>query len=167
MPATLSYPGVYIEEPPSGVRTIVGVATPAMFSMTNNFTTSAATPAVVASGSTTLALWDYYDTVGAGHGVACRSLDAMGNASPAQTSITSLDSADVVTAAPLSNRYPRLAWLANVVGFALLLNVIRVAVMTSPLPFAWDVQPRLRLAAHLPYAFIIPLGVSAALDRRR
>src|SRR3954470_6296913 len=27
MPATLSYPGVYIEEVPSGVRTIVGVAT--------------------------------------------------------------------------------------------------------------------------------------------
>jgi phage tail sheath protein FI len=27
MPATLTYPGVYIEEVPSGVRTIVGVAT--------------------------------------------------------------------------------------------------------------------------------------------
>src|SRR4051812_32531589 len=27
MPAALSYPGVYIEEVPSGVRTIVGVAT--------------------------------------------------------------------------------------------------------------------------------------------
>src|SRR5688500_7655868 len=27
MPATLSYPGVYIEEIPSGVRTIIGVAT--------------------------------------------------------------------------------------------------------------------------------------------
>jgi hypothetical protein len=27
MPVTLSYPGVYIEEVPSGVRTIVGVAT--------------------------------------------------------------------------------------------------------------------------------------------
>ncbi|MFZ1768145.1 MAG: phage tail sheath family protein, partial [Caldilinea sp.] len=27
MPVTLSYPGVYIEEVPSGVRTIAGVAT--------------------------------------------------------------------------------------------------------------------------------------------
>ena len=27
MPATLTYPGVYIEEVPSGVRTISGVAT--------------------------------------------------------------------------------------------------------------------------------------------
>lgn len=27
MPATLTYPGVYIEEVPSGVRTVVGVAT--------------------------------------------------------------------------------------------------------------------------------------------
>ncbi|MFN3983089.1 MAG: phage tail sheath family protein, partial [Caldilinea sp.] len=27
MPVTLTYPGVYIEEVPSGVRTIVGVAT--------------------------------------------------------------------------------------------------------------------------------------------
>jgi phage tail sheath protein FI len=29
MPATLTYPGVYIEEVPSGVRTIVGAATSA------------------------------------------------------------------------------------------------------------------------------------------
>ncbi len=27
MPVTLTYPGVYIEEVPSGVRTIVGMAT--------------------------------------------------------------------------------------------------------------------------------------------
>ena len=27
MPSTLSYPGVYVEEIPSGVRTITGVAT--------------------------------------------------------------------------------------------------------------------------------------------
>lgn len=27
MPSTLSYPGVYVEEVPSGVRTLVGVST--------------------------------------------------------------------------------------------------------------------------------------------
>jgi len=30
MPATLTYPGVYIEEIPSGVRTIIGVALSAL-----------------------------------------------------------------------------------------------------------------------------------------
>jgi hypothetical protein len=46
---------------------------------------------------------------------------------------------------------------------ALLLNVMRVAMMSSPLPFAWDVRPPLQLVSHLPYAWIAPVCVAGAL----
>jgi len=66
--------------------------------------------------------------------------------------------------APLAARWRGAAWLANIVGLALLINVGRVAVLSSPLPFAWpDVSPRLQLAAHLPYAWIVPVCVAGAL----
>lgn len=65
--------------------------------------------------------------------------------------------------APLTIKRPALAWIPNLVGFALLLNVMRVAVFSSPLSFAWDVQPKLQLAFHLPYAWILPLCVGTAL----
>ena len=66
-------------------------------------------------------------------------------------------------AAPLVVRVRAAAWVANVVGFVLLLNVARVALMSSPLPFAWQVDPPLQLAFHLPYAFIVPVLVGGAL----
>lgn len=66
-------------------------------------------------------------------------------------------------AAPFANRHRWVAWFANSIGFILLLNVMRVAVMSSPLPFAWGVEPPLQLAFHLPYAFILPICVSGAL----
>ncbi len=68
-----------------------------------------------------------------------------------------------LAAAPLAVRSRAAAWTATVVGFALLMNVARVALMSSPLPFSWQVQPPLLLAAHLPYAWIVPVCVAAAL----
>lgn len=65
-------------------------------------------------------------------------------------------------AAPFIARRRGLAWGANVVGGLLLLNVIRVAVMSSPLPFGWGQQPPLLLALHLPYALIGPVCVGGA-----
>jgi len=65
--------------------------------------------------------------------------------------------------APLSQHLPKATRLANLIGFGLLLNVIRVAVMSSPLPFAWDTRPPLLLAYHLPYTFIGPICVGGAL----
>jgi hypothetical protein len=56
-----------------------------------------------------------------------------------------------------------LAWAVNVLGMVLLANVMRVAVLSSPLPFAWPVSPPLLLALHLPYAFILPVCVGGAL----
>jgi len=56
------------------------------------------------------------------------------------------------------------AWTANLVGLVLLLNVGRVALLSSPLPFAWPgVEPPLQLAMYLPYALIGPVCVAGAL----
>jgi hypothetical protein len=65
--------------------------------------------------------------------------------------------------APLANRHRGMARLANVVGFALLMNVMRVAILSAPMPFGWNVQPPLLLAFHLPYALIAPVCVGGAL----
>jgi hypothetical protein len=56
-----------------------------------------------------------------------------------------------------------IAWCFNITGLALLLNVGRVAVMSSPMPFAWQVDPPLVLALHMPYAWIGPVCVAGAL----
>ena len=68
-----------------------------------------------------------------------------------------------LVAAPLASRHRWAARTANIVGLALLLNVMRVAILSTPLPFGWDVQPRLLLAFHLPYALIGPVCVGGAL----
>ncbi|MDG0817247.1 hypothetical protein [Bdellovibrio svalbardensis] len=64
--------------------------------------------------------------------------------------------------APLTGRYRGLAWTFNIGGFLLLLNVIWVAMMSSPVSFGWGVQPPLQIAFHLPYAFIGPVCVGGA-----
>lgn len=56
-----------------------------------------------------------------------------------------------------------LIWFVNIIGFVLLLNVMRVAILSSPLPFAWDVRPTLLLGFYLPYALIVPVCVAGAL----
>jgi hypothetical protein len=66
-------------------------------------------------------------------------------------------------AAPLAGRFPAAARIANIVGFALLVNVMRVAIMSSPFPFAWGQEPPLLLALYLPYALIVPVCVGGAL----
>lgn len=65
--------------------------------------------------------------------------------------------------APFAHRHAAVPRLFNIVGFALLLNVIGTAVRSSPLPFGWDVQPKLLLAYQLPYALIGPVCVGGAL----
>ena len=65
--------------------------------------------------------------------------------------------------APFATRHRAAARIANIVGFALLLNVMRVAILSSPVPFGWGQQPPLLLAFHLPYALIGPVCVGGAL----
>ena len=66
-------------------------------------------------------------------------------------------------AAPYVARRRSLAWIVNVIGGVLLLNVMRVVVLSSPVPFGWNVSPPLLLAFHLPYALIAPVCVGGAL----
>jgi hypothetical protein len=67
-----------------------------------------------------------------------------------------------IGAAPFARRRA-VAWLANLVGIVLLANVARVALLSSPVPFGWNVSPPLMLAMHLPYAWIVPICVAGAL----
>lgn len=74
-----------------------------------------------------------------------------------------ISGAIAIIVAPFAIRSRALAWAANLIGFALLLNVIRVAALSSPLPIGWGQQPPLLLALHLPYALIAPVCVAGAL----
>jgi hypothetical protein len=68
-----------------------------------------------------------------------------------------------IAATPFASRSRVVAWIANVVGFILLLNVGCVVILSSPLPFAWPVSPPLQLVLHLPYALIATVCVAGAL----
>ena len=65
--------------------------------------------------------------------------------------------------APVSVKRPRVAWIVNGFGLAMLLNVMRVAILSSPLPFAWNLLPPLQLAFHFPYFLIVPICIGGAL----
>jgi hypothetical protein len=65
--------------------------------------------------------------------------------------------------APFCRRSKIWAWIANGVGLALLGNVMRVAVLSSPVSFGWPVVPKLELIYHVPYALIIPVCIGGAL----
>jgi hypothetical protein len=65
--------------------------------------------------------------------------------------------------APLSKRYRAAAWAFNIIGFGLLMNVMRVVILSSPFPFAWQLEQPLLLAAYFPYVLIAPLFVAPAL----
>ena len=65
--------------------------------------------------------------------------------------------------APLSRGGRSAAWIFNAIGFGLLLNVMRVAILSSPLPFAWPVEPKLALILYFPYVLIVPVCVGGAL----
>ncbi|MBV8760249.1 MAG: hypothetical protein JO257_23360 [Deltaproteobacteria bacterium] len=79
------------------------------FAFSSTLTTQQAMPAVAASGTSVLAFWDYYDTTGTGHGVACRALDASGNLTSGQLAVAT-DEADTVTATQLSNNNVAVTW---------------------------------------------------------
>lgn len=65
--------------------------------------------------------------------------------------------------APFASKFRSAAWAANIIGILLLANVGRVALMSSPLPFAWGTQPPLLLAFYFPYVLIVPICVGGAL----
>lgn len=64
---------------------------------------------------------------------------------------------------PFAAKFRFVARFANILGLAFLLNVIRVALFSSPTPFAWDIEPKLQLITHAPYALIGPVCIGSAL----
>lgn len=68
-----------------------------------------------------------------------------------------------IVAIPFVNKNRYIARTVNLIGFILLLNVIRVVVLSSPLPFAWQLEKPLLLIAYFPYNLIAPLFVMPAL----
>lgn len=64
---------------------------------------------------------------------------------------------------PIANRFKNAVWVFQILGFVLLINVLRVVVMSSPLPFAWPLVNPLQLVMYFPYALIAPLFVGSAL----
>lgn len=54
-------------------------------------------------------------------------------------------------------------WFWNLSAGFLLLNVLRVVILSSPLPFAWDLDRPLQLIFHMPYALIGIVCVWAAI----
>jgi hypothetical protein len=94
------------------------------FPVTTTLTTTGSIPAVAASGTTTLVLWDYFDTVGTNQGVACRALSEQGAAAGNQVTI-STDSADVVTAAPLTGGNFAVTWQSLMTQYVVRSMVVR------------------------------------------
>lgn len=68
-----------------------------------------------------------------------------------------------IAAFPFVEKYRGVARIFNVLGFGLLLNVIRVAIFSSPIPIGWEIEPKLQLITHVPYALIGPVCVGGAL----
>lgn len=68
-----------------------------------------------------------------------------------------------IAAIPFVNRHRNVAWAVNIIGFVLLLNVLRVVLMSSPLPFAWPLENPLQLILYFPYALIVPVIVAPVL----
>lgn len=64
---------------------------------------------------------------------------------------------------PFVEKNKFVAWGVQMIGFALLVNVIRVVMMSSPFPFSWPLENPLQLVLHFPYALIGPLFVGSAL----
>lgn len=72
----------------------------------------------------------------------------------------------VAVGAWLRSRGPSrgLVWVFNLVGFALLLRVMSIAVLSSPIPLRRYLEdPPVLLAYHVPYVWIVPVCVAGAL----
>lgn len=74
-----------------------------------------------------------------------------------------ISGAVALVAAPFCRRSIVWPWIANGVGLVLLANVVRIAILSSPVSFGWAVVPKLELIYHVPYVLIIPVCIGGAL----
>lgn len=65
---------------------------------------------------------------------------------------------------PLYNKNKASIWFANIISSLLLINVIRVVILSSPFPISWDLKIPLQLIMHFPYALIVPGFVVVAIS---
>lgn len=82
------------------------------FAISTDLTNSLSTPAVAATASTTMAVWDSRDPAGTTSGIACRTIDGTGMGLPSQKEISADSSTDVVSIAALSTGNFAVVWNA-------------------------------------------------------
>lgn len=81
------------------------------FPVSSDRTTGVATPAVASAGSSTVVVWDFNEpSPGTVDGIACRAIDATGNAVGPQVAVSIEALADVVSVAPLANATFVVSW---------------------------------------------------------
>lgn len=68
-----------------------------------------------------------------------------------------------LVAMPFVSRSRQFAWAFQIVGVGLLINVLRVVILSSPFPFSWSLENPLQLALYFPYVLIAPLFVAPAI----
>ncbi len=89
------------------VSSVIAAGTGA-FPLTENLTMSDSTPAVAASGMTSIAVWDFDN--GTTQGIGCRALDATGSPTSDEIAIATDPATDVVSTTPLSNGDFAVTW---------------------------------------------------------
>ncbi|MFN0250803.1 MAG: hypothetical protein ACKV2T_28270 [Kofleriaceae bacterium] len=149
------------------VTTRVAAGTNA-FPLTTTPTNFVSVPATATAGPATLLVWDFAElSPSLRDGVACRSLDTQGNATPVQLEIAADPSSDVVSIAPLSNQNFVVAWrtigpTTNIRGAIVRADCTPVAapvnVSTLPTPTRPAVTAQLT-GTNVLYAWIVSGGV--------
>lgn len=86
-------------------------ASTSSFPMSTTLTDFPSVPAIATAGPATLQVWDFAEpSPSTRDGIACRSIDAQGNAIPTQLEISQDPFSDVVSISPLSNQNFAVAW---------------------------------------------------------
>jgi hypothetical protein len=96
-------------------------------------TTRGSTPAIAASLTTTLAVWDFFAVDSDPHGVACRALDLAGRATAAQA-IVAPDAADVVSLTALASGDFLAAWSTVLTDTHVIRSLVIKPDCTAPAP---------------------------------
>lgn len=112
-------------DPAARPASSVVAAGTAGFPVSTQLTTSFSTPAVAASGGTTLAVWNHRDSVAATYSIQCRSLDERGAAASNQQLVATDEFPYMVAAAPLPTGNFALVWPGRVTN-----TFIRAAIVT-------------------------------------
>ncbi|HEY6034802.1 MAG TPA: hypothetical protein VIV58_11095 [Kofleriaceae bacterium] len=90
------------------VRTAAAAGTN-QYQISSTTTTDLAYPAIASAGTSSIAVWDFTDTVGGGTGIACRGIDPTGALTAGQRPLAT-DAADTAVVSPLANGNFAVSW---------------------------------------------------------